>query len=93
MIGLGVPPDEAREVTEDARRRDAERLELQVAGGTYAGRELLRGNISVPTPLAPPKRAGKITDAETSRTIDENALPEPGRDGAVWDGDHTEPKR
>ena len=28
LIGLGVPPDEAREVTEDARRRDNERLEF-----------------------------------------------------------------
>jgi len=78
LIGLGVPPDDAREVTEDARRRDAERLELQVAGGTYAGRELLRGNISVPTPLAPPKQAGKVTDAETSRPMDEKSLPAPG---------------
>ena len=78
LIGLGVSPDEAREVTEDARRRDAERLELQMAGGTYAGRELLRGNVSVPTPLAPPKQEGKVTDAETSRPIDEKTLPEPG---------------
>ena len=78
LIGLGVPPDEAREVTDDARRRDAERLELQIAGGTYAGRELLRGNISVPTPLAPPKRTGKVTDAETSQPIDEKSLPQRG---------------
>jgi glutathione-regulated potassium-efflux system protein KefB len=78
LIGLGVPPEEAAEVTADARRRDAERLELQLSGGTYAGRELLRGNISLPTPLAPPKQAGKVTDAETSRTIDEKSLPEPG---------------
>jgi glutathione-regulated potassium-efflux system protein KefB len=79
LVGLGVPPDEAREVTEDARRRDAERLELQVAGGTYAGRELLRGNVSVPTPLAPPKQAGKVTDAETAKPMDEKSLPAPGR--------------
>ncbi len=78
LVGLGVSPDEAREVTEEARRRDAERLELQVSGGTYAGRELLRGNISVPTPLAPPKQAGKVTDAETSRPMDEKSLPAPG---------------
>ena len=44
LIGLGVPPGEASQISAEARRRDAERLELQLSGGTYAGRELLRGN-------------------------------------------------
>ncbi len=78
LIGLGVPPEEAAEITEDARRRDAERLELQLSGGIYAGRTLLRGNISVPTPLAPPKQEGRVVDAETAKSIDEKTLPEPG---------------
>jgi glutathione-regulated potassium-efflux system protein KefB len=78
LIGLGVPPEEAAEVSADARRRDAERLELQLSGGIYAGRTLLRGNISVPTPLAPPKKEGRVVDAETAKSIDEKTLPEPG---------------
>jgi len=78
LIGLGVSPDEAAELTADARRRDEERLELQVSGGLYAGRSLLRGNISIPTPLAPPKQEGTVTDAETARSIDSKSLPEPG---------------
>ncbi len=93
LIGLGVPPDEAREVTEDARRRDAERLELQIAGGTYAGRELLRGNISVPTPLAPPKQEGTVVDAETAKAIDKKALLAPRRDEPASNSHQTEPKR
>jgi glutathione-regulated potassium-efflux system protein KefB len=78
LIGLGVPPEEAAEISSDARRRDAERLELQLSGGIYAGRTLLRGNISVPTPLAPPKQEGRVVDAETAKSIDEKTLPEPG---------------
>jgi glutathione-regulated potassium-efflux system protein KefB len=72
LIGLGVPADEAAEVTADARRRDEERLELQLSGGMYAGRSLLRGNISIPTPLAPPKREGSVVDTGTGEreTVD-----------------------
>jgi glutathione-regulated potassium-efflux system protein KefB len=69
LKGLGVPPEEAEEITADNRRRDEERLELQVSGGLYAGRTLLRGNISIPTPLTPPKREGKVVDADTSAPI------------------------
>jgi glutathione-regulated potassium-efflux system protein KefB len=78
LIGLGVPREEAAEVTADARKRDAERLQLQLSGGIYAGRSLLRGNISIPTPLAPPKREGSVVDAATAKAMDQKMLPEPG---------------
>jgi glutathione-regulated potassium-efflux system protein KefB len=78
LIGLGVPPEEAAEITEDARKRDAERLELQLSGGMYAGRSLLRGNISVPTPLTAPKQEGSVVDAATAKAIDQKSLPAPG---------------
>ena len=78
LIGLGVPPEEAAEVTADARKRDEERLELQLSGGLYAGRSLLRGNISIPTPLAPPKKEGTVVDAETAQALDQKSFPEPG---------------
>jgi glutathione-regulated potassium-efflux system protein KefB len=75
LKGLGVPADDAAEITADNRRRDAERLELQLAGGMYAGRSLLRGNISVPTPLVQPKRAGTVVDGATAASIDQKDLP------------------
>jgi glutathione-regulated potassium-efflux system protein KefB len=78
LIGLGVPREEAAEITADARRRDAERLQLQLSGGIYAGRSLLRGNISIPTPLTPPKREGSVVDAATAKAMDQKSLPEPG---------------
>lgn len=70
LKGLGVPPEEAAEITADNRRRDEERLELQISGGLYAGRTLLRGNISIPTPLTPPKREGKVVDADSAAPIE-----------------------
>jgi glutathione-regulated potassium-efflux system protein KefB len=44
----GVPADEAAEVVQDVRRRDADRFDLEVAGGLFAGRSLLYGNMSGP---------------------------------------------
>jgi len=58
---LGVAEAEVAEVIQDVRRRDAERLELQISGGLQAGRRLMKGNIPepTPTPLTPPKRPGQ----------------------------------
>ncbi len=60
LLGMGVPEQEAAEIAEDVRRRDAERLDLQVASDIYAGVSLIRGNAPVPAPLTKPKTAGKI---------------------------------
>ena len=62
LVALGVPEEEAAEVTADVRRRDAERLDLQVAGDMHSGTSLLSGNAPIPTPLTRPKRAGEIID-------------------------------
>ncbi len=48
LRAVGVPPDEAAEVVQDVRRRDTDRFELEVAGGLFAGRSLLYGNMSAP---------------------------------------------
>jgi glutathione-regulated potassium-efflux system protein KefB len=58
---LGIEEDEVAETIEDVRRRDAERLELQISGDIQAGRRLMKGNIPepVPTPLTPPRRPGQ----------------------------------
>jgi glutathione-regulated potassium-efflux system protein KefB len=58
LRGLGVADVDVEETMDDVRRRDAERLELQVVGGLAAGRSLLRGNLATPepAPLTPPRR-------------------------------------
>ena len=71
LVRLGVPQEEADAIAADVRRRDAERLQLQVAADIYAGTDLLRGNAPVPTPLTKPKRAGRIVaSAEAGEQAD-----------------------
>ena len=41
---LGVDPEEIEEIAEGIRRRDAERLALQMTGDIYSGRSLIIGN-------------------------------------------------
>ncbi len=60
LLGMGVSEDEAAEIAEDVRRRDEERLDLQVASDINAGNDLIRGNAPTPAPLTKPKAAGKI---------------------------------
>ena len=60
---VGVPADEAAEVAQDVRKRDTERFELEVAGGLFAGRSLLYGNMS----SAPDGKNDK-PDRETAET-------------------------
>jgi glutathione-regulated potassium-efflux system protein KefB len=65
---LGVTAAEVAAIMEDVRRRDAERLELQIAGDIQAGRRLMKGNIPEPTPapLTPPRRPGRAMNEETA---------------------------
>ncbi|HEV2898541.1 MAG TPA: monovalent cation:proton antiporter-2 (CPA2) family protein [Pseudaminobacter sp.] len=73
---LGEEEEEAAEVIADVRRRDAERLELQIAGGIKAGRGLMKGNMPVPTPLTPPKRPGQALNEEAAIVIGKTATAE-----------------
>jgi glutathione-regulated potassium-efflux system protein KefB len=68
LIDLGFPDEEAREAIEDARRRDYERLTLQVAGGMQAGRGLSRGNATTPepAPYVKPRREGRALNEEAA---------------------------
>jgi glutathione-regulated potassium-efflux system protein KefB len=66
LVRLGVDSDEATELIDEVRRRDAERLELQIAGGIYAGTQLLKGNQPVPTPLTKPRQEGRAGNKETA---------------------------
>ncbi|WP_332750052.1 monovalent cation:proton antiporter-2 (CPA2) family protein [Hydrogenophaga sp.] len=44
VLTLGAAEEEADEVMEHLRRRDAERMDLEAAGGIFAGRALVLGN-------------------------------------------------
>ncbi|BAT59170.1 glutathione-regulated potassium-efflux system protein KefC [Variibacter gotjawalensis] len=50
LTQLGVTEEEADDIVADVRRRDEERLELQVVSGIEAGRSLIRGNMPTPVP-------------------------------------------
>ncbi|MCJ8053049.1 monovalent cation:proton antiporter-2 (CPA2) family protein [Shinella curvata] len=58
---LGVEPDDALAISDDIRRRDVARLELQAAEGISAGRHMLHSKPVKPEPLVKPK---KKTQAE-----------------------------
>jgi glutathione-regulated potassium-efflux system protein KefB len=71
LRGLGFDEVVAAETMADVRRRDAERLELQVAGGLGAGRYLLRGNLATPepAPLTRPQGDCRPLNAEAARAL------------------------
>lgn len=61
---LGVPDDAVAEIMEDTRRRDEERLELQVAGDIRSGLNLVHKNTPAPAPLTKPKRRVEAYNVE-----------------------------
>ena len=69
LVGLGVDRQEAADITADVRRRDAERLDLQLAGGIRAGADLMRGNAPVPGPLIKPRQTGRALNEETASVL------------------------
>jgi glutathione-regulated potassium-efflux system protein KefB len=66
LKALGVPEAEAADIAADVRRRDAERFELELTGGVFAGADLLLGNAPKPRPLTTPKREGQALSDETA---------------------------
>lgn len=58
VLTLGAAEEEADEVMDHLRRRDAERMDLEAAGGIFAGRALVLGN-------QVKKHAAEGRDAET----------------------------
>ncbi|WIG97637.1 monovalent cation:proton antiporter-2 (CPA2) family protein [Myxococcus sp. SDU36] len=69
LCQLGVPKEDALEIVEAVRRRDAERVQLELAGGLTAGARLLIGNIApspTPTPFTPPRKAATPLTPETA---------------------------
>ncbi|HEY4253591.1 MAG TPA: monovalent cation:proton antiporter-2 (CPA2) family protein [Roseomonas sp.] len=78
LVGLGVEETEADELVAEVRRRDAQRLDLQVVGGIRAGLALVRGNMETPqpAPLATPSREARPLSAETADLLDRAAARE-----------------
>ena len=79
LIDLGFNAEDVAETIEDVRRRDAERLTLQMTGGITAGRGLMRGNAVTPTPepYVKPRRESRPLNEEAAEVLEEDAAREP----------------
>lgn len=67
---LGVAEDRAAAISDDIRRRDEERLQIQAVDGLAAGRHMLHNRPVRPEPLMKPKR-GAASAEETSEETPE----------------------
>ena len=70
---LGVAEEEADDIMLDVRRRDEQRLELQLASGLRAGLTLMRGNTATtqPAPLVVPRRESRGLNKEAADAIED----------------------
>jgi glutathione-regulated potassium-efflux system protein KefB len=73
LVDLGFNAEDARETIDDVRRRDEERLTLQVSGGLQAGRNLMRGNMVTPqpAPYVKPRRESRPLNEEAAGVLEE----------------------
>ena len=75
LVELGVAEDDAARIANEIRRRDAERFELEMAGGGLkAGAGLMHTNtapapVPKPTPFTTPRREGQALNDETAEVI------------------------
>lgn len=61
-----VPEEEIQAISADIRRRDRERLELEIStGNSDASRGLLHSNLPKPAPLVEPKRQATLLNPES----------------------------
>lgn len=74
LVDLGFSADEARETIEDVRRRDEQRLSIQLVEGITGGRSLMRGNIATtrPEPYIKPRREGTALNEEAAEALEED---------------------
>jgi len=73
LIDLGFTHEQARETIDDVRRRDEERLSLQMVEGIQAGRSLMRGNIRTtrPEPYVKPRREGQALNEDAAEALED----------------------
>jgi glutathione-regulated potassium-efflux system protein KefB len=71
LVDMGVEEEEADEIILDVRRRDEQRLEMQMAGGLGAGLTLMRGNVATtqPAPLVVPRKEATALNKEAAEAI------------------------
>ncbi len=69
LRGLGVSPEDVAQLMAEVRRRDEERLDLQIAGGLLAGRTVDHGRFPMPAPLTEPKRPGIALNPEAAAAL------------------------
>lgn len=83
LVDLGFSQEEAAETIEDVRRRDEERLALQMVEGIQAGRSLMRGNIRTtrPEPYVKPRREGQALNEEAAEALEEEEAGEREKTG------------
>ncbi|MBU0890379.1 MAG: monovalent cation:proton antiporter-2 (CPA2) family protein [Gammaproteobacteria bacterium] len=72
---LGVDADEVAQVAESIRARDAERLQLELAGDKDAARQFFQGKKWIPTPLTQPQREARALNEEAADAIDQPSQP------------------
>ncbi|MBK6745634.1 monovalent cation:proton antiporter-2 (CPA2) family protein [Ottowia sp.] len=72
---FGVQEVDITEVAEDIRRRDAQRLQLQMAGTPVSGVDLMHGQRWQPTPLTQPQREGRALNEEAADAMEQAAEP------------------
>ncbi len=77
---LGVEDVDIAQVAKDVRRRDAERLQTELAGRRGGAANLLPGNRWSPTPLTRPQRWGQPLNEEAAEAIED------GEDGIIGNG-------
>jgi monovalent cation:H+ antiporter-2, CPA2 family len=73
LEALGTDEATAIAILEDVRRRDEERLEIQMAEGIYAGNDRLRTRPMTPEPLVKPRREARRLDQTKEETQPEPA--------------------
>ncbi|MDO9404285.1 MAG: monovalent cation:proton antiporter-2 (CPA2) family protein [Polaromonas sp.] len=76
---LGVNESEVAEIAEDIRRRDEERLQLQMAGDRSGAIKVMHSGRWTPTPLTKPQRSGQALNEEAADAIEPDASADPAR--------------
>ncbi len=66
LQALGVDEVHAQTISDDVRRRDAERLAIQQVEGIYAGSDMLHKRPVTPEPLIKPSRESRRLDKKAS---------------------------
>lgn len=70
LEALGTDEDLANRISDDVRRRDAERLAIQQTEGIYAGSDMLHKRPVTPEPLIKPTRESRRLDHEDEAPAD-----------------------